>query len=123
MSPTTLPPTPPRSTATGVKSENLSALLDLSGTTHTDAGALFDRLVDFAGNVKLQERQRRRNGPDREGASTIAITWVNSVDTNPHPASAVVNGVGGQANLQPPRHTGLLRWCDSRRRASDRRAG
>ena len=88
--------------ATGVKGEDLSSLLNLSGTTHTDAGTYTNDPWTFAGNVNYKTASGVVTNSIARVAPTIAITWVNGVyNTNPHPASAVVNGVAGQTNLTP----------------------
>jgi len=88
-------------TAKGVKNEDLSALLNLSGTTHTNADTYSDTWT-FAGNVNYKTASGIVTDRIARATPTIAITWVDSVyNTNPHPASAAVNGVGGEVNLQP----------------------
>lgn len=88
--------------ATGVKGEDLSNLLNLSGTTHTDAGTYTNDPWTFAGNVNYKMASGVVTNSIARATPTIAITWVNSVyNTNPHPASAVVTGVAGQTNLAP----------------------
>lgn len=88
-------------TAKGVLNEDLSALLDLSGTTHTNAGTYNDTWT-FAGNLNYKTASGSVTDRIARATPTIVITWADSVyDTNPHPASAVVHGVGGEVNLTP----------------------
>ena len=88
--------------ATGVKGEDLSSLLNLSGTTHKDAGTYTNDTWTFAGNLNYKTASGIVTDRIARATPTIAITWVDSVyNTNPHPAVAVVNGVGGEENLTP----------------------
>ena len=90
-------------TAKGVKNEDLSGLLNLTGTTHTNAGTYPDDAWTFAGNVNYKTASGTVTDVITRATPTIEITWANSTyDTNPHPALVDVKGVAGQVNLQPP---------------------
>jgi hypothetical protein len=90
-------------TATGVKGEDLSGLLDLSRTTHTVAGIYAADPWTFAGDVNYKTAHGTVDNRIAKATPTITITWANSVyNTNPNPASAVVDGVGNEVNLSPP---------------------
>ena len=67
-------------TATGLNGEDLSDLLDLSGTTHTNAGAYTNDQWSFAGNANYNPS----NGIITDNISRAAT--VTNVTSNPNPA-------------------------------------
>lgn len=71
-------------TATGANGEDLSGLLDLSGTTHTDAGTYNNDTWSFAGNDSYNSAS---------GIITDTIAKASSSVTVTCPTSAVYNGL------------------------------
>jgi hypothetical protein len=67
-------------TATGLNGEDLSNLLDLSGTTHTDAGAYTNDQWSFAGNANYNPS----SGVISDNISRAATA--TTVTSNPNPA-------------------------------------
>jgi hypothetical protein len=83
-------------TATGVENEDLSSLLDLSGTTHTNAGTYTADTWRFAGNGNYNIDNGTVNDKINKASSSVSITWSNSTyDGGPNAASASASGVGG----------------------------
>ncbi len=64
-------------TATGVNGEDLSNLLDLSGTTHTNAGTYTGDKWSFAGNTNYQSASGMVDDVIRPEPVTITITNTN----------------------------------------------
>ena len=87
-------------TATGVGGANLSNDLDLSGTTHTNAGTYNGdawSFTDPTGNYRSASGMV--NDSIAQATATIIVTpYTVTYDTNPHTATGTATGVGG-ANL------------------------
>jgi hypothetical protein len=68
----------------------------------TDAGTYTVR-ADFAGNDDYKPASDTKSITIEKADASVSITWAASqtYNGNPHPASAVVDGVGGEANLAP----------------------
>ena len=82
-------------TATGVKGEALSGL-DLSGTTHTNAGTTTDTwtFTDVTGNY--YNTNGSVSDVIKKATPTISVTpYSVTYDGNPHSATATATGVGG----------------------------
>ena len=87
-------------TATGVGGANLSNDLDLSGTTHTNAGTYNGdawSFTDPTGNYRSASGMVHDS--IAQATATIIVTpYTVTYDTNPHTATGTATGVGG-ANL------------------------
>ena len=56
----------------------------------------------FAGNNNYTDKTDQKTITIEKATPTIAITWANSTyNTNPNPATVVVDGVGDEVNLSP----------------------
>ena len=56
----------------------------------------------FAGNDNYKDAAATKTITIEKATPTITITWADSTyNTNPNPASAVVDGVVGEVNLTP----------------------
>jgi len=81
-------------TATGVKGEDLSSLLDLTGTTHTDAGDYPSDPWTFAGNINYNSTSGTVHDQIDKATPTISITGGPfAYDGNQHAADVSVKGV------------------------------
>jgi hypothetical protein len=81
-------------TATGVNSEDLSSLLDLNGTTHTNAGAYTDNW-SFAGNTNYKSATGTVDNNISQAASSTTVTVSDATyDGAPHGGTAVATGAG-----------------------------
>ena len=84
-------------TATGVGGVDLSTLLDLTGTTHTNAGTYNNdpwTFTDPAGNYTTQNGTV--NDLINKAIATINVTAYSvTYDGNPHTATGTATGVGG----------------------------
>ena len=84
-------------TATGVGGVDLSTLLDLTGTTHTNAGTYNNdpwTFTDPAGNYTTQNGSV--NDLINKAIATINVTAYSvTYDGNPHTATGTATGVGG----------------------------
>src|SRR5204863_6258687 len=89
-------------TATGVNDENLSGLLDLSGTTHTNAGDYTADQWTFAGNANYNSASGTIH--DRITRATLVIgpagikkrVYEVKCDGAAHTASGTETGVNGE---------------------------
>ncbi|PWB68974.1 MAG: hypothetical protein C3F07_20770 [Anaerolineales bacterium] len=84
--------------ATGVMGEDLSGLLDLSGTTHTDAGFYAGDPWSFAGNENYEAASGTVDDNISKASSTVTISCPVSVVYNgsaQEPCTATVTGAGG----------------------------
>ena len=68
----------------------------------TDAGTYTLR-ADFAGSDDYKPASATKTITIEKADASVSITWAASqtYSGNPHPASAVVDGVGGEADLSP----------------------
>jgi len=81
-------------TATGVNSEDLSGLLDLSGTTHTNAGDYPSDPWTFAGNTNYNADSGTVHDIIGKADAVIVVTPYNvTYDGNPHTATGTATGV------------------------------
>src|SRR5215213_2207807 len=83
--------------ATGVNGENLNGLLDLSGTTHTDAGTYNGDAWSFAGDGNYNSANGTVNDSIGQASSTVTVTCPSSVVFNgaaQTPCTAKATGVG-----------------------------
>ena len=84
-------------TATGVAAVDLSGQLDLSGTTHTDAGVYGADAWSFAGGTNYNDATGTVANSIAKANATIAVTPYNVVyDGLPHTATATATGVLGE---------------------------
>jgi hypothetical protein len=84
-------------TATGVLSEDLSSLLDLSGTSHTNAGTYTDDPWSFAGNSDYNSASGVVNDVIGQASSTVTVSCPANVVYNGSaqtPCTATASGVG-----------------------------
>src|SRR5262249_21195566 len=82
-------------TATGVGGVDLSALLDLSGTTHTDAGFYTDGW-SFAGNANYNPASGTIQDVIHKADAVIDVSPYDlTYDGDAHSASGTATGVGG----------------------------
>jgi len=80
-------------TATGVCNDDLSGLLNLSGTTHTNAGTYTGDLWSFAGNNNYNAANGTVDDQINKAHATINVTAYNVVyDTQPHTATGTATG-------------------------------
>ena len=85
-------------TATGVKSEDLSSLLTLSGTTHTSAGDYPGDAWTFTGNGNYNSASGTVHDSIAKASATIKVTpYSVTYDGNPHTATGRATGVNGQS--------------------------
>jgi hypothetical protein len=85
--------------ATGLGSLDLSDLLHLGGTTHTNAGSYTDSWT-FPGNGNYNAANGSVGDSIDQAASTTTLTWSGSTyDGNPNPASATVDGIPSESNI------------------------
>ena len=88
-------------TATGINSEDLSSLLNLSGTTHTNANVYSNDPWSFAGNTNYNstngtlDNNIAKTDADCSSIAGYAVTY----DTNVHTASGSCQGVGSDGTL------------------------
>ena len=106
-------------TATGINGENLNSLLNLSGTTHTDAGTYASDAWTFAGNANYNAAagtvsdliNKATLVPGGPGSATIAITpYTVTYDGAAHTATGTATGINGEnlsslLNLSGTTHT------------------
>src|SRR5205807_1163177 len=86
-------------TATGVGGANLSASLNLTGTTHTNAGDYPADAWIFSGGTNYNDASSTVHDVIAKADATIVVTPFSvTYDGNPHTASGTATGVGG-ANL------------------------
>ena len=82
-------------TATGVNGENLSNLLNLSGTTHTNAGTYTDSW-SFAGNTNYNNTSGTVQNVIAKATATVTENnYTGIYDGGTHTASVTIMGVGG----------------------------
>jgi hypothetical protein len=82
-------------TATGAIGENLSALLDLSGTTHTNAGAYSDSW-SFAGNSNYNVSSNTVSNIITKADAVVTVNgYSGTYDAAAHNLSGSVTGVAG----------------------------
>ncbi len=87
-------------TATGVKGEDLAGLLNLNGTTHTNAGAYLTDAWSFAGNGNYNAASATvKDQIDKANASITVKEYTLTYDGNPHTATGSATGVGGAADI------------------------
>jgi len=86
-------------TATGVGGANLSASLNLGGTTHTNAGTYNGDAWSFSGGTNYNDASGTVNDVIAKANATIVVVGYNvPYDGAPHTATGTATGVGG-ANL------------------------
>jgi hypothetical protein len=82
-------------TAAGVSSEDLSSLLDLSGTTHTNAGSYAADAWTFAGNSNYNATSGTTSDSIAKANATVAVTpYAVTYDAAAHTAT----GHGGRVS-------------------------
>ncbi|GFE56990.1 S8 family serine peptidase [Geobacter sp. AOG1] len=83
-------------TTTGVKGEDLSSQLTLSGTTHTDAGDYPADAWTFAGNGNYNAANGTVNDKIAKANATINVVgYTGTYDAAAHGATGTATGVGG----------------------------
>jgi hypothetical protein len=98
-------------TATGVIGENLGGELDLSGTSHTDAGTYDGDVRRFAGDNNYNAASGTVDDAIAKANAAIAVTPYNVIyDGNAHTATGTATGVIGEnlaseLNLSGTTHT------------------
>jgi hypothetical protein len=95
--------------ATGVNGENLSSLLTLSGTTHTDAGTYNLDAWGFSGNSNYNSANGTVNNKINKAISTTTVTITGAPFTYTGsaitPASVTVTGAGMTTLTPAPVYT------------------
>jgi hypothetical protein len=98
-------------TATGVCSDNLSALLDLSGTSHSGAGTYTGDQWSFPGNQDYNPANGTVNNQiDKANASITVNPYTVTYDCNAHTSTGTATGVcsenlSGLLNVSNTTHT------------------
>ena len=98
-------------TATGVGAVDLSSLLDLSGTTHTDAGTYTGDPWSFDGGTNYKSASGTVDDSIAKANATIVVTpYSVTYDGNSHKATGTATGVGsvdlsGLLDLDGTAHT------------------
>ena len=89
-------------TATGVRGEDLSGLLNLSGTTHTNAGDFPSDGWSFSGNASYNPASGTVHDSIGKADPTVTVSGGGTFiyDGSPHAATATATGVKGE-NLTP----------------------
>src|SRR5439155_793321 len=83
--------------ATGVNGENLSGLLNLAGTTHTNAATYNGDAWSFAGNGNYNAANGAVNDSIAKANAIIAVTpYSVTYDANAHTATGSATGVNGE---------------------------
>jgi len=83
-------------TATGVGGADLSSLLTLSGTTHTNAGTYATDAWNFAGGINYNDASGTVSDHIGKATATIVVTPYNvTFDGSSHTATGTATGVGG----------------------------
>jgi hypothetical protein len=84
-------------TATGVKGEDLSAGLNLSGTTHTNAGTYNGDAWSFAGGTNYNDASGTVNDSIAKANATVVVTpYSVTYDGQAHTAVTSITGVNGE---------------------------
>src|SRR5204862_37593 len=84
-------------TATGVNGENLSGLLTVSGTTHTNAGSYPTDPWSFAGDNNYNATSGTVADNISKANASISVTGYSvTYDGNPHTATGTATGVNGE---------------------------
>jgi hypothetical protein len=105
--------------ATGVNGEDLSGLLDLSGTTHTDAGNYATDTWTFAGNNNYNAIGGTVTDSIAKANAIINVTGYSvTYDGSSHTATGSATGVQGEdlsglLNLNGTTHTNAGTYTDS----------
>src|ERR671931_216068 len=89
-------------TATGAKGEDLSSLLGLTGTTHTNAGDYPSDPWTFAGNANYKSDSGTTHDQITKANATITVTGYTKVyDGDPHTASVAGAGARSPVTCTP----------------------
>ena len=106
--------------ASGVNGEDLSSLLNLSGTTHTNVGTYNSDPWSFAGNTNYNGSNGTVNDSVGKANANISVMPYSAVpyDGNPHIASGTATGVQGEdlsslLTLSGTTHTNAGNYSDS----------
>jgi len=105
-------------TATGVNSEDLSSLLTLGGTTHSDANDYPNDGWGFAGNGNYNASSGTVHDQIIKANATVSVTpYSLSYDGNAHTATGSATGVKGESlsglNLEGTTHTNAATYNDT----------
>jgi len=105
-------------TATGVKNEDLSGLLTLSGTTHTNAGDFAADAWSFAGDANYNTAGGTVHDQIGKADANVTVTAYSvTYDGNAHTAVGSVTGAKGESlsglDLSGTTHTNASTYSDS----------